>query len=164
MSWLVLRLNCIDRTATLLPPPPHRSHFRICSQDETTGEVSQEHMKDVTAVVLYKQMKATLVYLTHLDPQHTQQIMLEQMKHQVRCAGRGSSDEKLQLMRSVCATSGQVNMRDPSKGWAALNTLCWAIGAITGSFTEEDEKKFLVTIIKDLLALCEMTRGKGVCR
>lgn len=65
--------------------------------------------------------------------------------------------------------------------WNNLNTLCWAIGSISGaqctlfsfvvqdlainnscySFTaEEDEKRFLVTVIKDLLGLCEMKRGK----
>merc|ERR1719223_2604750 len=41
-----------------------------------------------------------------------------------------------------------------------LNTLCWAIGSISGAMTEDAEKKFLVQVIKDLLGLCEMKRGK----
>jgi len=62
--------------------------------------------------------------------------------------------------------------------WHNLNTLCWAIGSISGtqskfpprflkvapielfSSAEEDEKRFLVQVIKDLLGLCEMMRGK----
>ena len=44
--------------------------------------------------------------------------------------------------------------------WNNLNTLCWAIGSISGAMNEEEEKRFLVTVIKDLLGLCEMKRGK----
>ena len=32
--------------------------------------------------------------------------------------------------------------------WANLNTLCWAIGSISGAMNEETEKRFLVTVIK----------------
>lgn len=35
--------------------------------------------------------------------------------------------------------------------WANLNTLCWAIGSISGAMNEETEKRFLVTVIKGLL-------------
>lgn len=38
--------------------------------------------------------------------------------------------------------------------------LCWAIGSISGAMYEEDEKRFLVTVIKDLLGLCEQKKGK----
>ena len=38
--------------------------------------------------------------------------------------------------------------------------LCWAIGSISGAMHEEDEKRFLLTVIKDLLGLCEQKRGK----
>jgi exportin-1 len=44
--------------------------------------------------------------------------------------------------------------------WKNLNTLCWAIGSISGAFFEEDEKRFLVAVIKDLLGLCEQKKGK----
>merc|ERR1719321_675480 len=43
---------------------------------------------------------------------------------------------------------------------AKLNRLCWAVGSISGCSTELEEKRFLVTVIKDLLSLCEMKRGK----
>lgn len=38
--------------------------------------------------------------------------------------------------------------------------LCWAIGSISGAMHEDDEKRFLVTVIRDLLGLCEQKRGK----
>ena len=41
-----------------------------------------------------------------------------------------------------------------------LSQLCWAIGSISGAMHEEDEKRFLVTVIKELLGLCEQKRGK----
>jgi exportin-1 len=44
--------------------------------------------------------------------------------------------------------------------WNNCNTLCWAIGSISGAMNEETEKRFLVTVIKDLLGLTEMKRGK----
>lgn len=44
--------------------------------------------------------------------------------------------------------------------WRNLNTLCWAIGSISGAMSEEMEKDFLVSVIKDLLGLCELKRGK----
>jgi hypothetical protein len=34
------------------------------------------------------------------------------------------------------------------------------VRSISGAMTENDEKRFLVTVIKDLLRLCEEQRGK----
>ena len=51
--------------------------------------------------------------------------------------------------RDTCDTHQvmlQVNGNEWS--WKNLNTLCWAIGSISGSMHEEDEKRFLVTVIK----------------
>ena len=41
-----------------------------------------------------------------------------------------------------------------------LNTLCWAIGSISGAMDFEEEKRFLVNVIRDLLTLCENKKGK----
>lgn len=97
------------------------------------GEVVREFMKDTNAINLYKNMRETLVYLTHLNPVDTENIMTEKL-------------------------TNQVNGKEFS--WKNLNTLCWAIGSISGAFVEEDEKRFLVTVIKDLLGLCEQKKGK----
>ncbi|XP_044432327.1 protein EXPORTIN 1A-like [Triticum aestivum] len=52
----------------------------------------------------------------------------------------------------------QLNGEDWS--WNNLNTLCWAIGSIYGCMVEERENRFLVMVIRDLLNLCEITKGK----
>lgn len=101
--------------------------------EDENGEIIREPMKDSDAITLYKTMRETLVYLTHLNVDDTENIMLERLALQV----------------------------DGSEwSWHNLNTLCWAIGSISGAMGEEDEKRFLVTVIKDLLGLCEMKRGK----
>ena len=42
-----------------------------------------------------------------------------------------------------------------------LNKLCWALGSIQGCMSLEDENKFVVSVIKELLNLCEKTSGKS---
>jgi exportin-1 len=104
----------------------------IIVEDEN-GQIVKEYMKDVDSIQLYKSMRETLIYLTHLDYQDTEKIMLEKLEQ-------------------------QVNGNEWS--WHNLNTLCWAIGSISGAMDEKDEKRFLVTVIKDLLNLCEIKKGK----
>lgn len=101
--------------------------------ENENGEVVREFMKDTNAINLYKNMRETLVYLTHLDYADTEHIMTEKLNNQVN---------------------------GTEFSWKNLNTLCWAIGSISGAFLEEDEKRFLVTVIKDLLGLCEQKKGK----
>ncbi|OBZ75216.1 Exportin-1 [Grifola frondosa] len=97
------------------------------------GEIVREFMKESDTIVLYKSMRELLVYLTHLDVIDTENILTEKLAKQV----------------------------DGSEwSWQNLNTLCWAIGSISGAMNEETEKRFLVTVIKDLLGLCEIKRGK----
>eukprot|EP01137_Pigoraptor_chileana_P009639 Opistho-2@3850 len=97
------------------------------------GEVVREHMKDTDAITMYKNMRECLVYLTHLDYLDTEKLMTKKLERQVD---------------------------DSEWSWKNLNTLCWAIGSISGAMAEEDEKRFLVNVIKDLLGLCEKKRGK----
>uniref|UniRef100_A0A915JMD4 Exportin-1 n=2 Tax=Romanomermis culicivorax TaxID=13658 RepID=A0A915JMD4_ROMCU len=97
------------------------------------GDVVRETIKDTDSINLYKTMRETLVYLCHLDFIDTERIMTEKLDNQVR---------------------------GTEWSWKNLNTLCWAIGSISGSMMEEDEKRFLVTVIRDLLGLCEQKRGK----
>jgi exportin-1 len=74
--------------------------------EDENGEIVRETMKDTDAIVLYKSMRETLIFLTHLDYEDTQNIMLEKLAAQV----------------------------DGSEwSWQNLNTLCWAIGAISGA-------------------------------
>ncbi|KAL0590230.1 hypothetical protein ABG067_001475 [Albugo candida] len=101
--------------------------------EDENGEIVRETTKDTEALSQYKTMHETLVYLTHLNYDDTETIMLEKLTAQVE---------------------------GTEWSWNNLNTLCWAIGSISGAMSEENEKRFLVTVIKDLLGLCEMKRGK----
>jgi exportin-1 len=103
----------------------------IVENDE--GEIVREFVKESDTIQLYKSTRECLVFLTHLDVQDTEMIM---------------SDK---LSRQVDGTEWS---------WSNCNTLCWAIGSISGAMNEETEKRFLVTVIKDLLGLTEMKRGK----
>ncbi|ODV68432.1 hypothetical protein HYPBUDRAFT_238123 [Hyphopichia burtonii NRRL Y-1933] len=103
----------------------------IVENDE--GEIVREFVKESDTIQLYKSLREVLVYLTHLDVIDTQQIMNEKLARQI----------------------------DESEwSWQNINTLCWAIGSISGTMNEDMEKKFLVSVIKDLLSLTEMKRGK----
>lgn len=103
----------------------------VVENDE--GEIVREFVKESDTITLYKSMRELLVYLTHLDVIDTEQIMSDKLAKQI----------------------------DGSEwSWHNINTLCWAIGSISGTMTEEMEKRFLVTVIKDLLALTDMKRGK----
>ncbi|RYP62091.1 hypothetical protein DL771_009878 [Monosporascus sp. 5C6A] len=103
----------------------------IVENDE--GEIVREFVKESDTVQLYKTIRECLVYLTHLDVVDTETIMTEK------------------LQRQVDGTEWS---------WHNCNVLCWAIGSISLAMNEETEKRFLVTVIKDLLGLTEMKRGK----
>lgn len=101
--------------------------------EDDNGEIVREVTKDTDAIALYKTMRETLVFLTHLDTSNTEDIMLTKLANQI----------------------------DGSEwSWHNLNTLCWAIGSISGAMGEDEERRFLVTVIKELLHLCEIKRGK----
>ena len=101
--------------------------------EDENGNIVRETLKDNDVLVQYKIMRETLIYLAHLDHKDTETQMLEKL-------------------------SNQLNGKEYS--WNVLNTLCWAIGSISGSMAEDQENRFLVTAIRDLLNLCEITRGK----
>jgi exportin-1 len=63
-------------------------------------------MKEVDTIALYKQMRELLVYLTHLDVTDTEAILSEELTKQIE---------------------------NPKFSWHGLNTICWAIGSISGA-------------------------------
>lgn len=75
----------------------------------------------VSKIQIYILLFHLAVYLTHLDYADTERIMTEKLHNQVN---------------------------GTEWSWKNLNTLCWAIGSISGAMHEEDEKRFLVTVIK----------------
>mmetsp|Transcript_6605 Transcript_6605/g.11084 ORF Transcript_6605/g.11084 Transcript_6605/m.11084 type:complete len:1124 (+) Transcript_6605:163-3534(+) len=119
-----LRILMIDRMA---------KPEEVIIVEDDNGEIVREMTKDTEVIAQYKTMRETIVYLTNLNYEDSEAIMLEKLDLQV--------------------SGGQFS-------WNGLNTLCWAIGSISGAMGELDEKRFLVSVIKDLLRLCEEQRGK----
>ncbi|KAG0255895.1 Karyopherin transporter [Mortierella polycephala] len=103
----------------------------VVENDE--GEIVREVLKESDTITLYKSMREVLVYLTHLDCSDTEEIMTNKLMKQ---------------------------MDGSEWGWTKLNQLCWAIGSISGAMNEDAEKRFLVTVIKELLELCAIKSGK----
>jgi exportin-1 len=84
-----------------------RLQVLIVENDE--GEIVREVLKETETIVVYKQMRELLVYLTHLDVADTEAILTEKLQKQI----------------------------DGSEwSWNNLNTLCWAIGSISGAMSE----------------------------
>lgn len=98
------------------------------------GEIFVEQITNTIWSALHETMKQSLIYLTNLDPAAVERLMVDMLQEQ-------SVEEKW----------------NPS----LLNSICWSIGAISGSMYEEIEKKFLVLVIKILLGLCESKKGKS---
>lgn len=83
--------------------------FQVLIVENDEGEIVREFMKEIDTIVLYKSMRELLVYLTHLDVSDTETILTEKLAKQV----------------------------DGSEwSWNNLNTLCWAIGSISGAMSE----------------------------
>jgi len=104
----------------------------IVVEDED-GNIIRETMKDSDVLVQYKIMREMLIYLCNLDNQNTESIM----------------ERKLAL---------QLDGKEWS--WTKLSRLCWAIGSISGAMESDQENRFLVLVIRQLLELCEKTKGK----
>eukprot|EP00613_Pedinella_sp_CCMP2098_P080055 CAMPEP_0171950058 /NCGR_PEP_ID=MMETSP0993-20121228/76781_1 /TAXON_ID=483369 /ORGANISM="non described non described, Strain CCMP2098" /LENGTH=664 /DNA_ID=CAMNT_0012594757 /DNA_START=199 /DNA_END=2190 /DNA_ORIENTATION=- len=131
---MLYRSELLTRLRTVMIGNMARPEEVLIFEDEN-GDVVREQQKDTEVIAQYKTMRETLVYLTHLNYEDTEAIMLDKL-------------------------ASQVDRDSHEWSWQNLNTLCWAIGSISGAMSEEEEKRFLVTVIKDLLGLCEEKRGK----
>jgi len=109
----------------------------VTIKENEEGHIVRAEEEDTDELALYKMMREALIYLTHLDTGNMESIMLQSLTQE-------------------CLTEGTAEHWSPT----LLNRLCWAIGSISGAMHEGDEKRFLVSVIKDLLSLCEMKRGK----
>ena len=103
----------------------------LVTNDE--NEVVREEVKDTESLQLYATMKHLLKNLCLLDAQDTEAIFTGKLDH-------------------ICHGS-QFNRNE-------LNQLCWAVGTISGSMDEDAEKRYLVHVIRELLNLVELKKGK----
>jgi len=110
----------------------------VTIKENEEGHIVRVEEEDTDELALYKMMREALIYLTHLDPEHMENLVLQRVAHE--CLERKDTLERW------CPTM--------------LNHLCWAIGSISGAMQESEEKKFVVSVIRDLLKLCDLKKGK----
>lgn len=124
-------MQAITQARSILVPRMAKPTEVTVSSDDF-GNIVHEEI-DISEVALYETMRETLIYFTNLDPVGMEKLIMMKMERQL----------------------------DNSEfSWTAIASLCYAIGSISGSMPSEQEKKFLVRVIKDLLALTESLKGK----
>jgi exportin-1 len=101
---------------------------------DENGNAVEELITDSETVSLYNTMRSNLVYLTNIDSKKVNDIMT--------------------------STLDDLLSNDSHFTFDALNKLCWALGSISECMLEDEENKFVVTIIKELLNLVEKKKGK----
>lgn len=97
------------------------------------GEMTQESAEDTDAKNFHAKSKNLLSILTKRESLSTRKVLLKKMEN-------------------------MINHQNPSK--KILNTLSWSVGAISEILPPKIEDDFLIIIIKDLLFLCEIKKGK----
>ncbi|CDY28738.1 BnaCnng06240D [Brassica napus] len=100
--------------------------------EDENGNIVRETMKDCDVFLQYKIMRETLIFLTHFDNDDTERQMLSKL-------------------------SKQINKKEWTRN--DLNTLCWAIGSISGSMDVANEDRFLVKVIRALLSFSGIMKG-----
>ncbi|CAE7209261.1 Xpo1 [Symbiodinium necroappetens] len=109
----------------------------VTIKENEEGHIVRVEEEDTDELALYKMMREALIYLTHLDSSHMERIVLQRVAQE--CLERKDMEKWI-----------------PTN----LNRLCYAIGSISGAMQEVDERRFVVSVIKDLLSLCDMKKGK----
>lgn len=102
---------------------------------DENGEAVEEVFDDTEIISVYETMRETLVYLTNIDKTGVERVIQQRL-------------DKITQDKSYFT-------------FDRLNKLCWALGSISGCMAPEEENKFVVTVIKELLNLCEKTQGKS---
>lgn len=99
------------------------------------GEAVVENFDDVATIHVYERMRETLVFLTNIDTPGMDRCIQNRL-------------------------DGLTKNRETDFSFERLNKLCWALGSISGCMSGDDENKFVVSVVKELLNLCEKTQGK----
>ena len=101
---------------------------------DENGNPVEELITDTETVSLYETMRETLVFLTNIDSKRVYNI--------------------------ITSTLSDLLSNDMKFSFDSLNKLCWALGSISECMMEEEENKFVVIVIKELLNLVDKKRGK----
>lgn len=93
------------------------------------GEIIKNKLIETDQIDFYKKMKSCLYHLAFLIEDDLKRYF-------------------------ITKTGAQLEVE--KWDWSKVNKLCWAIGCISGVFTENSERDFFVSILKYLLVLCDM--------
>ena len=110
----------------------------IIVKDIDSGDVVREAVRDSDMLNLYQCEKETLVYLTYLNFDDTEDIIITE------------------LVRQMELLSGYLNGDvENQNGWAwdNLNCLCWSIGSIPSTISEVSENNFIKTVLEKLTSI-----------
>jgi hypothetical protein len=104
-------------------------------KEEENGEIVNEKIYETETFEIYKKSKKILLFLANIDKKTTQKVILKKLSQQLILT---------KWNRKV------------------LNTISWAMGSIAEIFSPKDDmsKLFFVSILKNLLYLCELKKKK----
>lgn len=102
---------------------------------DENGEAVEVNFDDVETIHIYELMRETLVCLTNID--------------------------NVAMDKCIQARLDSLTKDKQNFSFDKLNKLCYALGSISGCMSIDDENKFVVSVVKELLNLCEKTTGKS---
>ena len=105
---------------------------------DENGDLAYDPTKNTVYQIIHENMRETLIYLTYIDPYKTQNLLNSKMNEQFE----------------IAKNQNKINP-------ALLNSISWSAGCISGAMEDITEMQFLIKIIKVLLNLCEIIKGKG---
>eukprot|EP00923_Selenidium_pygospionis_P028632 GHVN01051325.1.p1 GENE.GHVN01051325.1~~GHVN01051325.1.p1 ORF type:complete len:1134 (-),score=196.33 GHVN01051325.1:166-3567(-) len=112
----------------------------LIAVDDDTGAVEREFTPDTDEIALYNTMREAHIFLANLGPTETEMVLGKLVEEEM----------------TVASDKTKPDQWNPQ----AINRLCWSIGSISGALPEENEKRFLISVIRSLLTLCESKKGK----
>jgi len=106
-------------------------------KEEENGEIVNEKIYETETFEIYKKSKKILLFLANIDKKTTQDVILKKLNQQLIL---------IKWNRKV------------------LNTVSWAMGSIAEIFSPKDDisKFFFVSVLKNLLYLCELKKKKKI--
>jgi len=107
----------------------------VLIREDEHGQLLRENIYDTEAFDIYKKSKELFIFLAELNKENTKDIILGKLVQQ---------------------------FKPHNWNFTVLNSICWAIGSISDIFTPdwENSKLFFVTVLKNLLYLCELKKEK----
>lgn len=97
------------------------------------GEIVKDRKVETVEIDFYKKMKSNIFYLSYCIEEYMIDFFVKQVE---RFISAGDFDHDM------------------------LNKVCWAIGSMSNALEESVEREFFVSVIKNLLSMCEIRNTK----